>query len=83
MIGNKFSCLFLVCQITKECEKYLGVLILHHLTEEHEGLAWNLLETHLNNCGYPLPLAVTLLLPLAQYLVKHSHNRHYSNIRVS
>lgn len=69
--------------MTVECEEYLGLLILYHVLEDREEQAWSLLDDHLAQCGYPLPLAVNLLLPLAQYLVKYSKNKQCSNIKVN
>lgn len=84
-INSQILCnlLFGVCQMTFESETYLGALILHLMTEDREKQAWNLLNTHLSHCGYSKPLAVSLLLPLARYLVKHCHNRQCSNIKVN
>lgn len=73
---------FGVCQVTEECETYLGLLILHLMTEGHEEQAWNLLNCHLSHCGFPLPLTISLLVPLARFLVKHSHSKQCPNIKV-
>ncbi|KAK8390656.1 hypothetical protein O3P69_010397 [Scylla paramamosain] len=69
-------------EITLECESYLGLLILHFVTNNRQHDAWTLLKHHLSHHHNSLPLAVSFLLPLARYLVNLTHNKQPSWIRV-
>ncbi|MPC97809.1 hypothetical protein E2C01_093144 [Portunus trituberculatus] len=70
-------------QITLECERYLGLRILFLVTDSRQNEAWTLLRHHLSHHRNSLPLAVSLLLPLAKHLVTLSHDKQPSCIRVS
>ncbi|XP_045115322.1 uncharacterized protein LOC123506947 isoform X2 [Portunus trituberculatus] len=69
-------------EITLECERYLGLRILFLVTDSRQNEAWTLLRHHLSHHRNSLPLAVSLLLPLAKHLVTLSHDKQPSCIRV-